>query len=494
MLDFLLTMDPLTIGLGVFGLLLLLKLICTPRNSPPGPLGYPVVGNFGLFAIANRTATFRKLRRKYGDVFSLRIGSCNMVVINGYDTLREAFIKHGDTLSDRPNDIIFKLLSSNGKGIVASTGEFWKSTRTFSLGALREFGFGKRSLEAKIQEEIAIFLNILADKNGEAFNLGAIAQISVSNIICSIAFGQRYDHDEEEFKRLLHLLDQELVLSTKASIAIFFPFLRYLPGDVTHLEATVKNSEKIQSYLQSQIDQHRATFDEENTKDFIDAFLKEQIAQGESDVLCDENLRIILTNLYVAGTETTATTIKWAIMFLIHYPHVQTKLRKEIEDVVGFGRFPSINDKPEMVYTEACIHELLRMGNIAPFSLLHGVKEDTKLNGYTLRKGDVLIPNLDSVMFDESLFEDPETFNPERFIGDDGKLNGKERNVIAFGLGRRICVGESLSRMEIFLFLTSLVQRFKLLPEDENNFPTLEPVVTLTNSPQEFKFKAVKLK
>ncbi|XP_069129904.1 cytochrome P450 2B4-like [Argopecten irradians] len=494
MLDLLLTMDPLTVGLGVLGLLLLLKLICTPRNSPPGPIGYPVIGNFGMFTIANRTATFKKLRRKYGDVFSLRLGSCNMVVINGYDTLREAFIKHGDTLSERPNDIVFNLLSSNGKGIVASTGEFWKSTRTFSLGVLREFGFGKRSLESKVQEEIAIFLDILADKNGEAFYLGAIAQTSISNIICSIAFGQRYDHDEEEFKNLLHMLDQAFVLTSKANIANFFPFLRYLPGDLTHLKATLENMGEIQSYLQNQIDQHRATFDEENVRDFIDAFLKEEIVQGKSDVLCDENLKIILTNLYIAGTETTATTIKWAILLLIHNPHVQTKLRKEIEDVVGFGRLPSMNDKPEMVYTEACIHELLRMGNIAPVSLLHGVKHDTKLNGHTLHKGDFLIPNLDSVMFDESLFEDPQTFNPERFIGDDGKLNGKERNVLAFSLGRRVCFGESLARMEIFLFLTSLVQRFKLLPEDEENLPTLEPVVTLTNAPHEYKFKAVKLK
>ncbi|XP_069129908.1 cytochrome P450 2J6-like [Argopecten irradians] len=484
----------LTFGLGMFGFFLLLKLIYTPKNAPPGPVGYPVIGNLPLFLSGNRTATFRKLQRKYGDVFSLRLGSCNMVVINGYDTLREAFIKHGDTLSDRSENILSRHLSDNGRGIAGSTGDFWKRTRTFSLEALREFGFGKRSLETKIQEEVDIFLDIVGDKNGDAFYLGAIAQISVSNIICSIAFGERYDHDEEEFKNLLHMLDQVFVLIAKASVINFFPFLRFLPGDVTHFKAAVGTLERIKVYLQDRIDQHRATFDEDNVRDFIDAFLKAELAQGKSDVLCDENLRIILTNLYTAGTETISTTIKWAILFLIHYPDVQTKLRKEIADVIGFARIPSLNDKPEMVYFEAFIHEVLRMGNIAPFALPHGVKQETELNGYTLRKGDMLIPNMGSAMFDESMFDDPNTFNPDRFIGDDGKLNGKERSVVAFFIGRRVCFGENLARMELFLFLTSLLQRFVLLPEDEDNLPTLEPVVTLTNAPHEFKFKAVKLK
>ncbi|OWF45795.1 cytochrome P450 2C23-like [Mizuhopecten yessoensis] len=494
MLDMLLNMDPLTVALGILGLLFLLKLVYTPRNSPPGPIGYPVLGNVPLLLSGNKTATFRKLRREYGDVVGLRLGCTNTVVVNGYDTLKEAFVKHGDVLSDRPNDIVFRHLSDYGKGIVGSTGDFWKHTRTFSLGALREFGFGKRSLESKIQEEVSVFLDIVADKNGEPFFLGAIAQISISNIICSIAFGERYDHDDKEFKNLLHMLDKAFFLTAKATIVNFFPFLRFLPGDMTYFKAMKTNLGNIRAYLQKQIDQHRDTFDEENIRDFIDAFLKEELSQGTSEVLHDENLKVVLGNLYIAGTETTATTIKWAILFLIHNPEVQTKVRQEIENVIGCSRIPSMNDKPEMVYTEAFIHETLRMGNIAPLALQHAVKHDCTLKGYTLRKGDVLLPNLDSVMFDESLFEDPHTFYPDRFIGDDGKLNGTERHVLAFSLGRRVCFGESLARMELFLFLTTLIQRFNLLPEDEQNLPTLEPIVTITNSPQNYKFKAVKLK
>ncbi|XP_060063661.1 cytochrome P450 2J6-like [Ylistrum balloti] len=493
MLDALFNFDLFTLAFVILGLLFLLKLVYVPNNGPPGPRGYPLVGNFPLFLSGSKTKLFEQLRQCYGDVFSLQLGSKRMVVINGYETLKEAFVKRADVFSDRPVDDLISKRSHNCKGIVRSSGNLWKQTRAFSLQALREFGFGKRSLETKILEEVSVFLDIIGGKCGDAFSLGKIAQISVSNIICSISFGERYAHEDKTFKELMLMIDDHVMLLTKSAITNFFPVLRYLPGDVTHIEEMSRNYDNIKSAMQQQIDRHRATFQSGNIRDLIDAFIEEEIKRGKNEYLEDANLLIVLSNLFVAGTETTATTIKWAILFLLHNACVQKKLRDEITEVIGSSRLPSMTDKPKMVYTDAFIHETLRMGNLVPLSLLHGVKHDTDFKGYKIRKDDLVVPNLDSALFDETLFTDPHTFNPERFIGEDGQLNGKERTVLAFSLGRRVCFGESLARMELFLFLTSLIQRFKLLPADDENLPTLEPISGVVNYPQDFKIKAVKI-
>ncbi|XP_033744192.1 cytochrome P450 2C25-like [Pecten maximus] len=419
-------MDPLTVVLGILSVLFFLKLMHVSDNGPPGPTGYPLVGNFPLFISGNRPKLFDQLRRKYGDVFSLQLGSRRMVVINGYEARKEAFVKQADVFSERPTADYVSIRSSNGKEVIGKS-------------------------------------------NGDAFALGTIAQISVSNIICSISFGERYSHDDQNFKRVMMMIDIHVKLLSKAAISTFFPVVRYIPGDVTGVEAMGTNYDNIKRFLQEQIDKHRASFQKENVRDLIDAFILEEMTRGKTDYLEDENLAIVLYNLFVAGTETTSTTIKWAILYIISNPHVQTKLRNEINDVMGLSRAPSMTDKPEMTYMDAFMHETFRMGNLVPFSLLHGVKKDVTFKGYTIRREDLVVHNLESALFDESLFEDPRTFNPDRFIGEDGKLNGKEHTVLAFSLGRRVCFGESLARMEVFLFLTSLLQRFKLLPEDEKS-------------------------
>ena len=141
-----------------------------------------------------------------------------------------------------------------------------------------------------------------------------------------------------------------------------------------------------------------------------------------------------IRDLFIAGTETTATGVKWAILYMLHNPEVHEKMFKEIQNVVGFGRLPSIHDKPEMPYCEAVINETLRIGNIVPLSVPHGTSEDVQFKGYTIPRNTVVIANLDSVLSDENIFPDPFKFNPDRFLDSDGKLKGLDK-VVAFSLG-----------------------------------------------------------
>ncbi|XP_033742682.1 cytochrome P450 2F2-like [Pecten maximus] len=462
-------------------------------NVPPGPQPLPLIGNMGYFRSKDKLQTFRKLRKIYGDVFSLRVGGNLFIVFNGYETLKEAFVKNGDVFSDRPRTYIMELMS-RGRGISGSSGTTWKETRAFTISALRDFGFGKRSMEAKLMEEVETFLAVIKKTNGEPFDIKSVSYTSVSNVICSLIFGRRFDHGDETFETLLELLDQNFKLVGQTGIIGIFPCLRYLPGDMFGAKRLIKNTARIKKFFVEQIESHKEGFDLTNIHDFTDAFLKEQKNHvGEPNtIFTDDNLTTLIGNVFSAGTETTATSIRWAVLYLLHYRDIQDKLRQEIDQVIGRSRAPSISDKQDMPFFEAFIIEVLRHANVAPLAVAHGAAQDTMYKGFFIPRGSILVPNLDSVMNDPKLFLHPETFCPSRFIGDDGRVTGCDK-VTAFSVGRRLCPGETLAKMELFLFLTSLVQNFRLLPEDPTCLPSLQGFMGMTKSPKPFKLRAIKL-
>ncbi|XP_069130188.1 cytochrome P450 2B11-like [Argopecten irradians] len=490
----LLSFNTVTVAIVVVLLILLVsRSLQWPANLPPGPTGYPIIGCLPMLKNRNLLDVFRELRGKYGDVFCLKIGPKYTVVINGSEALKEAFVKHADDFSDRPGGYITEVILKN-KGFGGSSGERWKRTRTFSLSTLRDFGFGRRSLESRLQEEVTAYVDAIEKLNGKPHDLKDLTVQAISNNICSITFGNRYEYSDEKFKRLISLFADNFRLVATAGAVMNYPWVRLLPGDVFNIKQIINNFDKIMAFVTGHIEEHRSSLDENSPRDFIDAFLVEQQKHGmEDSVFDDMNLTVVVMALFTAGTDTTATMIRWAILYLIHNKPIQDKLRQEILTVVGTSRLPSLADKPALPYYEAFITEVLRMGNIAPLAVPHGAKKDIHFRGMVIPNGSMIIPLLDSVMTDSEMFENPYKFEPERFLGKDGQLNGKEKNVIAFSLGRRVCLGESLARMELFLFLTSLLQRFEFLPESPDKLPSFDSTLGLVRASKDYSCRAVKL-
>ncbi|XP_048738006.2 cytochrome P450 2C8-like [Ostrea edulis] len=460
---------------------------------PPGPPTVPFLGNILSISPDSMLESFQTYRKKYGDVFSLITGTKTMVIVNGLDTIRDIFIKHGDIVSERPDTFLTKEISKY-KGIISASGEFWKEHRTFSLNALREFGFGKRNLESKIMEEVVVLVQELQSKNGQPFNIRTLLAVCVSNIMCSINFGQRFEHDDKSFVSLIQLINENVSNGSILFLANIFPFLRYVPGDPLRIRKVLSNAAVIEEYINQTVKYHEESFDENNIRDFIDAYLK-KIKSEESNTRTTfnaEQLVLIVGDLFVAGTETTSTALRWFAVFMIRNPEVQEKMRKEISDVIGNSRYPSMTDKINLPYTEAVLHEVLRMGCIVPLALPHGLNTDLKYKDFIIPKDAILIPNLHSILFDPDVFVDPKVFRPERFLDADRKLVNTEQ-VLTFSLGRRVCLGESLARMELFLFATTLVQRFQILPADPAHLPPVKGVLGVSYAPEDFLLKTLNI-
>nr|XP_023423404.1 cytochrome P450 2F2 [Cavia porcellus] len=351
------------------------------------------------------------------------------------------------------------------QGIAFSNGERWKVLRRFSLQILRNFGMGNRSMEERILEEGSFLLEELRKTEGKPFNPLFMLSRSVSNIICSVVFGSRFHYDDERLLTIIRLINDNFqIMSTPwGELYNIFPsLLDWLPGP--HLRM-FKNFRGMKELIAHSVREHQASLDPDSPRDFIDCFLT-KMAQEKKDPLshfCMDTLLMTTHNLLFGGTETVGTTLRHAFLILMKYPKVQARVQEEIDRVVGRSRLPSLNDRAAMPYTDAVIHEVQRFADIIPMNLPHRVTRDTIFRGFLLPKGTDVITLLNTVHSDPSQFVKPQEFNPEHFL-DANQSFKKSPAFMPFSAGRRLCMGESLARMELFLFFTAILQSFTLQP------------------------------
>uniref|UniRef100_A0A8C8VH63 Cytochrome P450 2U1 n=1 Tax=Pelusios castaneus TaxID=367368 RepID=A0A8C8VH63_9SAUR len=489
-----------------------------PRSRPrlpPGPRPWPLVGNFGFALLPG---PLRKkwlsgarggqgdsrppaphllltgLAKVYGSIFSLFVGSRPMIVLSDFEAVREALVGQAEVFSDRPSVPIVAMLTKK-KGIVfAPYGPVWRQQRKFSHSTLRHFGLGKHSLEPKIIEELKYVKEEMLRHGKNPFNPFSIISNAVSNVICSMAFGRRFDYEDIEFKTMLRFMSRALEISVNGLLLLvnICPWLYYLPfGPFRELRQIEFD---ITAFLKKIIAQHRDTLDRENPRDFIDMYLlqvEEAKKRNSESSFSEDYLFFIIGDLFIAGTDTTTNTLLWCLLYMSLHPEVQEKVHAEIEVVIGCDRVPSLTDKTHMPFTEATIMEVQRMTVVVPLSVPRMASETAVLRGYIIPKGSLIVPNLWSVHRDPSIWERPDDFQPTRFLDENGQLIKKE-TFIPFGIGKRVCMGEQLAKMELFLMFVNLMQTFTFVYPGNARKPAMEGRFGLTLAPFPFNIIALK--
>ncbi|NXX61885.1 CP2J2 protein, partial [Scopus umbretta] len=458
-----------------------------PKHFPPSPFSLPFIGHIYLLNFSNPQNTVQKLTEKYGDIFSVQMGTTPFVFINGLRMIKEVLVNQGENFMDRPDIPIDREIFSN-RGLVSSSGHLWKQQRRFTLTTLRNFGLGKRSLEERIQEECRCLVDAFGDEQGNPFNPHFKIYNAVSNIICSVTFGNRFDYHDEEFQKLLQLMDETVGLHGTVMSQLYNSFpsiIKFLPGSHQTIH---KNWKLLKSFVKEKINEHKEDWNPSKNRDFIDSYLQEIAKDNDSGSFQEENLVACTLDLLFAGTETTSTTIRWALLYMALYPEIQARVQAEIDMVIGQARQPALEDKSNMPYTNAVIHEVQRKGNIIPFSVPRLTMKDTVLDGFHIPKGTVLLTNLTSVMFDKNEWETPDTFNPGHFLKD-GQF-WKRESFVPFSIGKRACLGEVLARSELFLFFTALLQKFTFQAPPDTTL-SLQFKLGMTMAPQPYKICAM---
>ncbi|XP_066432450.1 cytochrome P450 2W1-like [Eleutherodactylus coqui] len=430
---------------------------------PPGPTPLPIIGNMHLLDIKRQDLTLMELAKKYGPIFTFHFGSAKGVVFVGYEANKEALVKAHYTFGDRAPIPISDNFQQN-HGVIFSNGELWKVTRRFTLSILRDLGMGKRPIEARIIEELQFLCAAIQAYNGKPFDK-KVLYLAAPNISFAMLFGRRFDYDNPTFQRMITIMD-EIVINTgtvAAKYYNFFPMLKYFLKEPAFVMDRINQLNEILKVLFKEAKEVKS---EDSFRTYTEAFFQKEereiVADEKEKIFTERNLLASTFDVMLGGTETTSTTIQWCILFMMKYPHIQKKAQDEIESVIGLERPPRWDDQTVLPYCLAVAHESQRCANLFQY-FPHLTPADVHFKDYFVPKGTLMIPLFSSVLNDETQWETPNQFNPNHFLDADGKFVKKDA-FYPFSKGRRVCAGESLARMELFLFITGLLQKFTFTP------------------------------
>ncbi|KAJ1173566.1 hypothetical protein NDU88_005397 [Pleurodeles waltl] len=457
---------------------------------PPGPTSLPFFGNILQVDFKNLSEYCARLRKRHGDIFSLQLCWDNLVFINGFENVKEGLITRSDDTSDRPHFAINDSYGYKKNCEGAKYGQSWRDVKRFSLSTLRDFGLGKKSLAERVTEEAGFLCSAFKSKEGRPFDPHFMINNAVSNVICSITFGDRFEYDDKKFMKVLSLFEDLFKATTELilQLANVIPVLVHIPGMA---RKTFKARDDLFDFLRGIIAEHKESWDPNLKRDFIDVFLEEmEKVKGDPNSCFNENnLLLTVGDLFTAGTETTSTTLRFGLLYMILYPDIQRRVQKEIDQVIGRERKPTMDDRAKMPYTNAVVHEIQRYADIAPLSVPHKTSRDTEINGFFIPKATTLFFSLSSVLKDESIWATPYQFYPENFLDADGHFIKRDA-FIPFSAGRRICLGEQLAKMELFLFFTTFLQQFTFfIPRDQPR-PKEETIEVTIKSPKPYQLCA----
>ncbi|XP_075686415.1 cytochrome P450 2W1-like [Rhinoderma darwinii] len=450
-----------TLLILIFSVYFISKIKKSPYNLPPGPTPLPLIGNLHLLDLRRQDLSLLKLSEKYGPIFTIHLGMNKAIVLTGLETIREALVDGADMFSDRAALPIFHAIQ-RGNGVFFASGEMWRTTRRFTMSSMRNLGMGKKLIEDKIIEELQFLRYKIESYTGQQFKLREFA-CGPTNITFAMIFGNRFDYNDPIYMQLLDLIDDIVILLGSPYIQLFNMYPRLAMFLKTH-KIILEKIDKICDVLKTDIQAKRGKIDVNYLHTFIEIMVakQEEERSNKDSLFHEDNVLATVLDLVMAGTETTSTTLQWGILLMMKYPQVQKKVQSEIHSVLESGRLPIFEDRNAMPYTHAVIHEVQRFANLIPH-IPHATSTDTYFKGYHIPKGTTVIPLLTSVLYDKRHWETPYQFNPDHFLDAEGKFVKKEA-FVPFSTGRRLCLGESLAKMELFIFFTGLLQKFTFTP------------------------------
>ncbi|XP_062194302.1 trimethyltridecatetraene synthase-like [Phragmites australis] len=462
----------------VFATVLFLKAVLRRRsrayNLPPGPKPWPIIGNLDLVgALPHRS--IHELSKKYGQLMYLRFGSFPVVVGSSVEMAKFFLKTHDVVFTDRPKTAAGKYTTYNYRDITWSPyGAYWRQARKMCLTEL----FSAKRLESYEYircEEVRALLRDLhaASGRGSAVMLKDYLSTVSLNVITRMVLGKKYlDKEEvaaqgggsvstpEEFK---WMLDELFLLNGVLNIGDSIPWLDWmdLQGYIKRMK---KLSKMFDRFLEHVVEEHNQRRLREGksfvAKDMVDVLLQIADDPNLEVELNRESVKAFTQDLIAGGTESSAVTVEWAISELLKKPEVIAKATEELDRVIGRGRWVTEKDIPHLPYVDAIVKETMRLHPVAPMLVPRLSREGTSVGGYDIPAGTRVLVSVWSIGRDPALWDAPEEFAPERFLGSKLDVKGQDYELLPFGSGRRMCPGYSLGLKVIQVSLANLLHGF----------------------------------
>ncbi|KAI3453579.1 hypothetical protein Pfo_010242 [Paulownia fortunei] len=440
---------------------------------PPGPRGLPIVG-YLPFIGNNLLYQFTDLGHQYGPIYKLHLGN-KLCVVNSSPSLVKEVVRDQDgVFAYRDTPVAGLVATYRGNDIALSQpNSQWRLMRKILIQEV----LSNRSLDASYslrEDEVRKIIRHVYAKMGKPIEIGALSFRTELNVIMNMLWGGTVEGEEgERIAADFRLLISKIIyLFGKPNISDFYPFLARLDiqGVKKDMERYVQSADRIFDTVIAEYKKKlSAEIKKEGKKDFLQILLELKEKEDSDISISERQIKAILLDIVAGATDTTATTIEWAMAELMNNPEVMAQAQKELSDVVGMGNNVEEFHMPKLKYLEAVLKETMRLHPAVPLLVPRSPAQSSAVGGYTISKNTRVFINVWLIQRDPSIWDNPMEFKPERFLDDNGKLDfrGNHFHYLPFGSGKRICAGMALAGMLIYL-LASLLHSFDWkLPEGE---------------------------
>ncbi|KAF5548077.1 cytochrome P450 monooxygenase [Fusarium phyllophilum] len=412
-----------------------------PKNFPPGPPTLPFLGNITHVPVSKAFLKFRDMQADYGSIIGLKIGSQNFVVLNSYKHVKSRANAYIANKIVCPNEIHILLLQY---------GKEWRKQRRI-LQSLLNVTIVDKLLPLQEAESTQTMFQLLQDPQGYYDH---IRRYTTAVILASV-YGQRgSSFDHPNVQALYHAQNQFTSLLEQGACPPVdaFPILRAVPEFLASWKMRAESVRQEQKSLYLRLVQE--TRDRLKRGKGGDCFLKKMLNDQEKNNMDDEHVAYLAGNLMEAGSDTTASTLLSFLLAMIKYPQEFKKAQNEVDAVCGLSKSPTADDLDGLPFIKACMYETLRWRPVAPGGVPHALTRDDTYEGYFMPRGTILLANTWAIHMDETEYERPYEFMPDRFLNNDygtrylvdGSAAAHRRTLYAFGAGRRVCPGQRLAK------------------------------------------------
>ncbi|GAB6020876.1 Cytochrome P450 2 sub R member 1, variant 2 [Chamberlinius hualienensis] len=372
-----------------------------------------------------------------------------------------------------------------------SDGPVWEVQRNLVIQCMKNSGLGKSSMEGIVNDSIHDVIQTLLSNDGKIIEMKNMFFMAITTTTWRMITGPNNEcdvHDKNilDFDNDIRALFKELRPDALFNI---YPWLRFVPPNGFGFKPFIKANKRVLSYLRPIIDSHEKTLVDGYEVDFIDHYLAKMKQHNGSRApkppYTTDHLLGSLWDIFLAGHDTTNSSLLWGFLFLSCNPEVQIKAQRELDSVVGRNRLPNLDDFSRLPYIEAVIMEIHRLANVAPLSVPHRCNQTTEICNVIIPKGATVLQNIHAVHMDPYLWEEPSKFKPERYINENQEIKWPPY-LMPFSIGPRLCIGKSIADIELKLFISCLLHQFKFSLPPNRPKPSMESTIGLTIHPQPY--------
>lgn len=444
---------------------------------PPGPkgnwlFGYPIPKAFAY-------RHFEELTKEYGPMFTIRQGFENVIVIGRMQAAIDIMEKEGAALVDRPTSISAgETLSGGMRVLLTPAGERFKKMR--------------RALHSHLQPKVVQSYGPVLMRNARQHIIDILEDPSQhqehakrysASVVMYLAYGKAPKGRDDPNIAAVNRCLTRLGVTIRPGVwkVDIYPWLKYVPG---YLDELKEGHREELTLFKTQLALVKQAMERgEEVPDSFGKYLLQRQAELE---LSDDETAYLAGSMFGAGSDTTASAISVSILAAACYPEAQKRVQEELDQVIGNQRAPTFDDQDSLPQTMAFVLETMRWRPVTAGGFPHKATKDLVWRDYVIPKGTTVMGNVWAVCRDPEYFPDPEAFNPQRWLTEDGKLK-EDMKSYPFGFGRRVCPGQHMATASIFLNTALTQWAFNIKADPAAPIDPLAFTESANAHPQPFK-------